>query len=211
MMKTAVSERLHDLEALCRRIAALLDAEDPHRLLPGMALARLAVDADLSANRLAAHLDTLLAAVGAQAKGEGPMSTDRVAVARLGYLEAKLRDLADTVQECCYRVALIERELVALLDRLARLAEARAQAPQPAPIPAELREAFADVGRRLPDVWPRLSAEGKKSLLRTLVEGVNLARESNGMVQVRIVWRGGLAIAAVARWVYKYSSGRSRS
>jgi DNA invertase Pin-like site-specific DNA recombinase len=81
----------------------------------------------------------------------------------------------------------------------ARLSEARAQATQPAPIPAELREAFADVGRRLPDVWPRLSAEGKKSLLRTLVEGVNLARESNGMVQVRIVWRGGLVSARRVR------------
>jgi len=74
----------------------------------------------------------------------------------------------------------------------ARLAEARAQAPRPASIPAELREAFADIGRRLPDVWPRLSAEGKKSLLRALVEGVNLARGDNGMVQARIVWRGGL-------------------
>jgi DNA invertase Pin-like site-specific DNA recombinase len=74
----------------------------------------------------------------------------------------------------------------------ARVAETQAQAPQPVAIPAELREAFADVGRRLPDVWPRLSAEGKKRLLRTLVEGVNLTRQSNGMVQVRIVWRGGL-------------------
>jgi DNA invertase Pin-like site-specific DNA recombinase len=73
-----------------------------------------------------------------------------------------------------------------------RLAEAQAQAPQAAPLPAELREAFADVGRRLPEVWPRLSAEGKKSLLRTLVEGVNLTRTDNGVVQVRIVWRGGL-------------------
>jgi hypothetical protein len=72
-----------------------------------------------------------------------------------------------------------------------RLAEAQVQAPQTAPIPAELREAFADVGRRLPEVWSRLSAEGKKSLLRTLVEGVNQAREDNGMVRVRVVWRGG--------------------
>ena len=81
----------------------------------------------------------------------------------------------------------------------ARLAEARSQAPQPAPIPAELREAFADVGRRLPEVWPRLSAEGKKRLLRTLVTGVNLARASNGMVQVRIVWRGGLVSECAVR------------
>jgi DNA invertase Pin-like site-specific DNA recombinase len=74
----------------------------------------------------------------------------------------------------------------------ARLAETWAQAPQPVQIAAELREAFADVGRRLPDVWPRLSVEGQKRLLRTLVTGVNLARASNGMVRVRIVWCGGL-------------------
>jgi DNA invertase Pin-like site-specific DNA recombinase len=80
-----------------------------------------------------------------------------------------------------------------------RLAEARAQAPQPVPIPPELREAFADVGRRLPDVWPQLSPEGKKRLLRTLVEGVNLAREDNGIVRVRIVWRGGLVSERAVR------------
>jgi hypothetical protein len=81
----------------------------------------------------------------------------------------------------------------------ARLAEAKSQAPQTAPIPTELREAFADVGRRLPEVWPGLSAQGKKGLLRTLVEGVNLAREGNGMVRVRIVWRGGLVSERAVR------------
>lgn len=73
-----------------------------------------------------------------------------------------------------------------------RLAEAQAKAPRPEPLTAELREAFADVGRRLPDIWPGLSAEAKKRLLRTLLTRVNLRREENGMVQVRIVWRGGL-------------------
>jgi hypothetical protein len=51
----------------------------------------------------------------------------------------------------------------------------------------------------LPEVWPPLSAEGKKRLLRTLVEGVNLARASNGLVQVRIVWRGGLVSERAVR------------
>jgi DNA invertase Pin-like site-specific DNA recombinase len=74
----------------------------------------------------------------------------------------------------------------------ARLAEAQSKAPQPAVLAAELREAFADVGRRLPEVWPGLSAEARKQLLRTLVTGVNLRRQENGQVQVRIVWRGGL-------------------
>ena len=73
-----------------------------------------------------------------------------------------------------------------------QLAEIKAKAPQPVAIPAELRQAFADVGRRLPVLWPRLSVEARKELLRTLVTGVNLRRDDEGIVQIRIVWRGGL-------------------
>lgn len=80
-----------------------------------------------------------------------------------------------------------------------RLAEAQAKAPKPAAIPSELRAAFADVGRRLPEIWPGLSAEAKKRLLRTLVTGVNLRREDNGMAQIRIVWCGGLVSEHQAR------------
>jgi DNA invertase Pin-like site-specific DNA recombinase len=72
-----------------------------------------------------------------------------------------------------------------------RLTEARACVPEPVKIPAELQAAFSDAGRRMPEVWPKLSAEAKKRLLRTLIAGVNLRREENGMVQVRIVWIGG--------------------
>jgi DNA invertase Pin-like site-specific DNA recombinase len=81
----------------------------------------------------------------------------------------------------------------------ARLAEAKAQAPQPICLAAEVREAFTDVGRRLPEIWPQLSPEGRKRLLRTLVTGVNLKRASNGMVQVRILWRGGLVSERAVR------------
>ena len=80
-----------------------------------------------------------------------------------------------------------------------RLAEAQAKTPQPVPIPAELRKAFADAGRRMPEIWPALSAEAKKQLLRTLVTGVNLRREDDGMVQIRIVWCGGLVSACSIR------------
>jgi len=72
-----------------------------------------------------------------------------------------------------------------------RLAEAKSNAPHSVPVPAELRTAFADVGNRLPDLWPSLSSEARKRLLRTLVTGVNLRREDDGLVQVRIVWVGG--------------------
>jgi DNA invertase Pin-like site-specific DNA recombinase len=85
-----------------------------------------------------------------------------------------------------------ENALGELGQARARLAEAQAGCPQPASIPAELREAFADVGRRLPEVWPGLSAEARKQLLRTLVTGVNLRRDDAGALQIRIVWRGNL-------------------
>lgn len=74
----------------------------------------------------------------------------------------------------------------------AQLADAQARLPSPVRLSPELQQAFADVGRRLPDVWPGLSVEGKKQLLRTLVMGVNLRRDENGVLQIRIVWRGGL-------------------
>src|SRR5207249_2251341 len=48
------------------------------------------------------------------------------------------------------------------------------------------------VGQRLPEVWEKLSAEARKKLLRTLVTGVNVRRDTTGILQVRIVWRGGL-------------------
>jgi len=74
----------------------------------------------------------------------------------------------------------------------ARLAEVRSNTAPPVQLPAELRDAFADVGRRLPEIWSGLSLDAQKGLLRTLVTGVNLRRDDNGLVQVRIVWRGGL-------------------
>lgn len=73
-----------------------------------------------------------------------------------------------------------------------RLCEAKAHLPQSAAISAEMRAAFADVGQRLPEVWDQLSVEARKKLLRTLVTGVNLRRDTTGILQVRIVWRGGL-------------------
>jgi DNA invertase Pin-like site-specific DNA recombinase len=83
--------------------------------------------------------------------------------------------------------ALAERE-----QARERLSAAQAQSPQPVVIATELRAAFADVGRRLPEVWAKLSVEAQKKLLRTLVTAVNLRRDTTGILQVRIVWRGGL-------------------
>jgi hypothetical protein len=88
--------------------------------------------------------------------------------------------------ETRWEAALSERE-----QARSRLAELRAQSPQPVAIPNELRAAFTDIGRRLPEVWDRLPIEARKTLLRTLVTGVNLRRDANGVVTVRIVWIGG--------------------
>ena len=83
-----------------------------------------------------------------------------------------------------------EQALLELETAKSQLAEAEATSPQAITVPADLRQAFAAVGKRLPELWPRLSNEARKSLLRTLVERVNLLRDEEGLCQVRIVWRG---------------------
>ncbi len=84
-----------------------------------------------------------------------------------------------------------EAALAELEQSRTRLADERRRAPTPAAIPEDLREAFADVGRRMPEVWPRVTAEARKELLRTLVSGVNLTRGEGGVATVRVVWVGG--------------------
>ena len=59
-----------------------------------------------------------------------------------------------------------ESALAELEQSKARLAELRARSPQPVPIPAELRDAFADAGRCLPELWERLPIEARKTMLR---------------------------------------------
>jgi len=84
-----------------------------------------------------------------------------------------------------------EDALAELEQSKVRLAELKARGPQPVAIPRELRAAFADVGRRLPDLWGRLPVEARKALLRTLVVGVNLDRDTTGVIRIRIAWCGG--------------------
>ena len=68
----------------------------------------------------------------------------------------------------------------------------KGRGPQSVVIPDSLRPAIADVGRRLPEIWERLPIETRKTMLRALVTGVNLDRDPNGMVRMRVVWSGGL-------------------
>ena len=71
------------------------------------------------------------------------------------------------------------------------------------------RKLFIDAGKQMPELWPRLSLDSRKQLLRTLICGVNLNRGDAGCVRIRIVWRGGM-VTELERQVpimsQKYSS-----
>jgi DNA invertase Pin-like site-specific DNA recombinase len=84
-----------------------------------------------------------------------------------------------------------EDALAELEQSKVRLADLKARGPRPVAIPPELRAAFADAGQHLPELWGRLPVEARKDLLRTLVAGVNLDRDTTGAIRIRIAWRGG--------------------
>jgi DNA invertase Pin-like site-specific DNA recombinase len=67
--------------------------------------------------------------------------------------------------------------------------------PACAKLTDELKDAFRDIGRKLPEVWDNdvLSQQQKKALLRCLIEKVILRRVAPDKIQTRIVWRGGLS------------------
>lgn len=118
-------------------------------------------------------------------------------VRRLEYAASRAERQYDSVDpENRLIAATLERRWEEALSELeqsrTRLAELKAQSPPPVAIPEELRAAFADAGRRLPELWDRLPVAARKALLRTLVTGVNLNREELGVIRIRIAWRGGL-------------------
>jgi DNA invertase Pin-like site-specific DNA recombinase len=98
----------------------------------------------------------------------------------------------------------LERRWEDALRELRRAEEGEDAAPSagerengsaPAKLTEELRAAFEDIGRRLPEVWDGglLSRSKKKALLRCLVEKVVLRRIAPDKIQTRIVWKGGLS------------------
>jgi DNA invertase Pin-like site-specific DNA recombinase len=82
------------------------------------------------------------------------------------------------------------RELQQAEELYARQQQEQGESPS---LPAELKEAFMAIGRKLPDIWDQgvLSPEKKKALLRCLIDKVVLDRDRPDRVQVRIVWQGG--------------------
>jgi DNA invertase Pin-like site-specific DNA recombinase len=130
--------------------------------------------------------------------------------------EATLRAQAQQVERLRYRAALAERQFdqvdpdnrlvaselesrweAALRDlRQAETALAKARAEDnevAAALDADLRAAFTDASRRLPELWHGavLTAAQKKALLRCLIDKVVVHRTAPDCIHTRIVWRGG--------------------
>ena len=122
-------------------------------------------------------------------------------VARLEYAATRAERQYNNVDpENRLIAATLEKKWEEALEELQRaksqLAETQEATPQAVMISDDLRDAFANVGQRLPDLWPRLSMDAKRSLIRTLVKRVNLLRDSEGVAELRIVWRGDLVTEA---------------
>jgi DNA invertase Pin-like site-specific DNA recombinase len=84
-----------------------------------------------------------------------------------------------------------------------------AQSAKSIAIEPELRAAFVDAARGIPELWQQglLSQQHKKALLRCLIDKVVIHRSASDTVRTRIVWRGGdttsfdvpVVVASVAR------------
>jgi len=118
-------------------------------------------------------------------------------VVRLQYAAARAERQYDCVDpENRLIAATLEKKWEAAMAELeqskATLATFATEPCQEEKIPNELRAWFANLGHELPNLWPKLSNEAKKEMLRTLVKQVNLERNEEGVANVRIVWSGGL-------------------
>lgn len=85
----------------------------------------------------------------------------------------------------------------------------QSQQRPPVPIDPDLRTAFSDVARGVPDLWRQdaFTPQQKKALLRCLIDKVVMHRATADTIHVRIVWRGGdttsfdvpVVVASIAR------------
>lgn len=146
---------------------------------------------------------------------------ERVEAGRAAHHAQVIRHLEQDVERLAYAAARAERQydrvdpdnrlIAATLEKRGeealtdleqarnRLADERRRVPTPAAIPDDLRKPFADIGRRMPEVWPRVTPAARKELLRTLVNGVNLTRGEDGVATVRVVWVGGSVTETTVR------------
>jgi DNA invertase Pin-like site-specific DNA recombinase len=116
-------------------------------------------------------------------------------VTRLEYAAAKLERQYDNVDPTNRLIACAleerwERALQDLSNAKIDLATASHNKPESKLSQAD-RKMFADAGKQMPTIWQKCSLEARKKLLRTLVTQVNLLREAEGRIRIRIVWKGG--------------------
>ena len=117
-------------------------------------------------------------------------------VTRLEYAASKLERQYENVDPTNRLIAstLEERWERALQD----LANAKIDLSQASEVKPESklsqsdRRMLAEAGKEMPGIWEKCSLDSRKRLLRTLIVQVNLLREAEGQVCIRIVWKGGL-------------------
>src|SRR3990172_12708826 len=63
----------------------------------------------------------------------------------------------------------------------------------PVIIPEEIRAAFLNIGKELPNIWDKsfISQQNKKAFLRCLIDKVVIYRCERDTIDTRIVWKGG--------------------
>jgi DNA invertase Pin-like site-specific DNA recombinase len=146
-----------------------------------------------------AELDVYARALATRHAADGTMLRAQAQqVERLRYRTALAEHQFDQVDPANRLVAAeLERRWEATLRDLrqaeAALAQAQAENEVPVQLDDELRAAFADAGRRLPEIWngATLTTARKKALLRCLIDKVVLHRTAADTIHMRIVWRGG--------------------
>src|ERR1700759_2579134 len=146
-----------------------------------------------------AELDVYTRAIATRHEADGTMLRAQAQqVERLRYRTALAEHQFDQVDPANRLVAAeLERRWEETLRdlRQAEAALAKAQAENEVPVQLDdgLRAAFADAGRRLPEIWngATLTTARKKALLRCLIDKVVIHRTAADTIHMRIVWRGG--------------------
>ena len=145
-----------------------------------------------------AQIDALKAASEQHAASHGEqLKHFQQDVQRLSYAASRAERQYNNVDpENRLIAATLERKWEQALEELEqarhRLNDLELDRPQAMRVSAVDRKRFTNVGKELPNLWDDLAVGTRKALLRTLVKAVNLDRGDDGIVTLRIVWRGDL-------------------
>jgi DNA invertase Pin-like site-specific DNA recombinase len=59
-------------------------------------------------------------------------------------------------------------------------------------LPPDITARLRDAGRRLPEMWPRISLTNRRRLARALIHSVTVERKNYSNLDIGIIWHGGL-------------------